>query len=120
MESSESLVVIGPVDRDVLHAILFERGHEFVEVFLTTFFPQLFSREVTVHSRTIPITLERLTVIVNINTVLFAETLEKESSNPDLVCCALGTFTEDLELPLSHSYFGVDALVIYPGIEAEV
>jgi hypothetical protein len=120
MESSESLVVIGPVDRDVFHAILLERGHEFVKVFLTTFIPQLCGGEVAVHSGTIPVALKRFTVIVDVHTVFLAESLEKEASNPDLVCCALGTFTEDLELPLSHSYFGVDALVIYPGIEAEV
>jgi hypothetical protein len=64
--------------------------------------------------------LERLTVIVDINTVLFAETFEEESSNPDLVCCTLGTSTEDLELPLSHGYLGVYTLVVNASIEAEV
>jgi hypothetical protein len=86
MESSESLVVIGPVDRDVFHAILLESGHEFFEVFLTTFFPQLFGGEVAVHSGTIPVALKRFAVILDVDTVLFAEAFEKEASNPDLVC----------------------------------
>ena len=118
--SSESLVIIGPIDRDVFHAILLESGHEFFKIFLTTFFPHFFGGEVAVHSGTIPVALKRFAVILDVDTVFLAESFEKEASNPDLVCCFLGTFTEDLELPLSHSYFGVDALMIYPGIEAEV
>jgi len=73
-----------------------------------------------VHSGTIPIALKRLAVIINIDAVLFTKSLKKESGNPDLVCGSLGALTEDLELPLSHSDLGVDALVVNASVEAEV
>lgn len=120
MEAGEALVVVGTVNGDVLHAVLFEGCHELVEVFLAAFFTHLGGGEVTVHSGTVPVTLEGLAVPVHVDAILFAETEEEEAGDPDLVGSLAGAFTEDLEFPLTHGHFGVDAFVVDAGVEAEV
>ena len=50
MKAGEALVVVGSVNGDVLHAVLFEGSHELVEVFLAAFFTHLLGGEVGVHS----------------------------------------------------------------------
>lgn len=121
MEAGEALVVIGSVNGDMFHGVLFEGGHEFVEVFFAAFFTQLGGGEVGVHTGAVPVGgAEWLTVVVDVDSILFAESLKDEASDPDLIGSFAGAFAKDLEFPLSLGDLGVDALVINSGVEAEV
>jgi hypothetical protein len=75
-----------------------------------------------VHAGAVPVHVlaERLAVPVHVHAVLFAEAQQEVAGDPDLVSGGLGALAEDLELPLALGHFGVDALVVDAGVEAEV
>lgn len=120
MKAGEAHVVIGAVSRDVLIFVLFELVHELEEVFLAAGLAHVISREVAVHSGTVPVTNEGLTVPLDIDTVFFTEAKEDVTGNPDLVGSVLGTFTEDLEFPLAFGDLGIDTFVVDACVEADV
>src|SRR6186713_2172188 len=65
------------------------------------------------HSGAIPIgSSERFAMPVNGYSIFFCCSFEKITSNPHLVTGCLCAFREDLEFPLSCSYFGVNTLYI--------
>ena len=57
---------------------------------------------------------------VDVDAVALAEAQEQVAGDPHLVGGALRALAEDLELPLALRHLGVDALVVDPGVEAEV
>ena len=99
-----------------------ERGHQRLEVVLAADLAHVLRREVRVHARAVPVDLhaERLAVPVDVDAVALAEPQEQVAGDPHLVGGALGALAEDLELPLALGHLGVDALVVDPGLEAEV
>ena len=120
MKAGEALVVVRSVYGDVLHAVLIKLSHELIEVFLATFLAELLGREVGMHAGTVPVAFEGLAVVVHIDSILFAETLKEETSNPNLVGGIFGAFSENLKFPLASGHLGVDAFVVDASVEAEV
>jgi hypothetical protein len=120
VETCETLVVVWTVNSDVLFTVFFECVHELEEVVLTTSFTHECSGEVTVHTGTVPVTFDWLTVVLHVYFVLFTETLEKEACHPDLVSSCLGALAEYLEFPLTGSNFCVDTFVVDTCFETEV
>ena len=112
MQAGEAHVIVGAVCSDVLVLILFELIHELKEVFLATSIAHVVGREVTVHSRTVPITSVWFTVILYIHSVLLAQALQNVAGNPDLVTSIVGSFSKDLKFPLALGDFAVDAFVV--------
>ena len=120
VQAGEAHVIVGAVCSDVLVLIFLELVHELEEVFLAASFAHVVGREVAMHAGTIPIALEGLAVILNIDAILFAEALEDIACDPDLVTSPVGTFAKHLILPLALGDFAVDAFVVDACIEAKV
>ena len=57
---------------------------------------------------------------VDVDAVALAETQQQVARDPHLVGGPLRALAEDLELPLALGHLGVDALVVDPGLEAEI
>ncbi len=78
------------------------------------------------HAGTVPIegllvgAQDRFAVILDIDLVFFAETLQQVTGDPDVVGGLLGALAEDLELPLALGDLGIDAFVVDAGIQAEI
>ena len=66
-------------------------------------------REVSMHSRSIPVTFNRLWMPLNTDLVFLTNPLQEISSNPELISSVRSTFSENLELPLSFHDFSVDS-----------
>ena len=106
VETRQAKVVVRTVGSDVLVAIFLELGHEPLKVFLTSGVTHELRRKVTVHSRTVPVALEWLTVILHVDSVFFANALEDVTCHPDLVASCSGTFSKNLEFPLAFGDLG--------------
>src|SRR4029079_10363454 len=63
---------------------------------------------------------ERLAMPVDVDAVALAKAQQQVPRDPHLVGGPLGPLAEDLELPLALRDLGVDALVVDPGLEAEI
>ncbi len=119
--AGQTLVIVGAVDGDVLLDVLLEGCHQRLEVGLAAGLAQIGRREVGVHARTVPVGVaERLAVILDVDAVLLGQALQQVAGHPHLVGGLLGALAENLEFPLPLRHFGVDALVVDAGREAEV
>ncbi len=56
---------------------------------------------------------------VDRHAVLLGNTLQQVTGDPNLVAGFLGTLGEDLEFPLAHHHFGVDAFDVQAGFQAQ-
>ena len=114
-------VVVRTVDRDVVGAVRLERRHQRLEVLLAADLAQIGRGEVGVHAGAVPVGVaERLAVELDVDAVLLGQPQHQVARHPHLVGGPLGALAEDLELPLALRHFGVDALVVDAGGEAEV
>src|ERR1700730_10161957 len=102
-------MVIGAMHSDVLGDIVGESLHEGLEIFLATYFANVFSREVTAHAGPIPVTLDGFAMQDDIPCVFLTETNHQIASGPGVIRVVGGAFGEDLEFPLTFSDFSVDA-----------
>ncbi len=113
-------MVVWSVNRNVLFHVFAKLCHECIEIRLTADFTEVFGGEVRVHTGTVPVTADRFAVILDVDTVFLTKAIQNVTSDPDLVSCVFGTFTEDLEFPLTFSNLSVDAFVVDTRVEAEV
>ena len=95
----------GPYTRDVLWNMLFERLHEGFEVFLAADFPHVLRREVGVHARPVPVSLDGLAIQFDIHLVFLAQTHEEVAGRPGIVRGFGRAFGENLEFPLALRHF---------------
>src|ERR1700687_1593843 len=105
-------MVIRAIHSDVLGDIVGERLHEGLEIFLATYFADVFSREVAVHAGSIPVTLDGFAMQNYIHCVFLTETHHQIASGPGVIRGFGGAFGEDLEFPLPFCDFRVDAFMI--------
>jgi hypothetical protein len=57
--------------------VLLERFHERLEVLLAADFAHVLGREVGVHAGAVPVALDRLAVVLDVDAVLLAEALRR-------------------------------------------
>src|ERR1700674_568141 len=104
-------MVIWAIHRDVLGDVVGERLHEGFKVFLAPYFAEVFVREVAMHARSIPVTLDGFAMQFNIHFVFLTDTHQQIASGPGVISGFGRAFGEDLEFPLTFSDFSVDALM---------
>ena len=121
MQTGEAHVIVRAIDGDVLSAIFLKSTHEREEVGFATHFTHVFGGEVGVHAGAVPVGgTQRLAVILHVDSVLLAKTVQDVTGHPDLVSTGLGAFAENLEFPLTLRHFGVDAFMIDAGIQTDI
>jgi len=108
MVSSQSEVVLRSIDSNVLGVSFSEELHGFKDSVITTILSSRFEGEVSVATRTVPITLNRLRLEGDINVVFFTNPFQDISSNPELVTSLESFNGSNLEFPLSGEDFGVE------------
>jgi len=107
MSASQSQIVIRTINGNVGKMVLGEEFHRFEDSVVTSFLSGGFEREVSVATRTVPVSLNRLGLKGNINIVFFADSGQKISGNPELIA-ALETFDgSNLEFPLTGEDFSI-------------
>jgi len=118
MTTSKTEVVVITVYGDVLHVTMRELLDSSLDSLDTTFVSHLFSGEVGVASSTVPVTLEGLGVEGDLDTPLFADSEEEETSHGEVVTHVDTFARSNLEFPLRGHDFGVDTRDIDSGIHA--
>src|SRR6266849_1770541 len=113
-------MVIRAIHCDVLGHVAGERRHEGFKIFHATYLADVFGREVAVHARSIPVTLDGFAMQYNIHFVFLTQTHHQIASSPGVIGGLGGAFGEDLEFPLTFSDFSVDAFVIDTSGETEI
>src|ERR1035438_872233 len=103
----------------MLGDLIGERLHKSLKVFLASYFADVLSGEVAVHTGSIPVAFDGLAMQFHIDFVFLAEAHHQIASGPGVIGGFSGTLGEDLEFPLTFGYFGVDALVIDAGGKTE-
>ena len=109
MLTGETLFDAMSVHRDVLHHALPDRFAGSLDGLETTGHTHLLGGEVGVSTRTVPVTLHRLGVPVDVHAVVLGDALEQPASNPELVSHGHRAEDADLKLPLRHHHFSVGA-----------
>src|SRR4029077_6171818 len=120
MQSSQTQVVVGTIDGDVLIAILLKILHEFLEIFLSSDFAHVSGGKVAVHSRAVPIARDRLAMEFKIDTVILPEARHQKPSDPNVVGRLPGAFAENLEFPLALGYLRINSLMSNARVETEI
>src|SRR5208283_253736 len=115
VQTGQTQMVIRAVNGNVLGDVLFERLHEGFKVFLATHIAKVLEREVAVHARSIPVTLDGLAMQFNIYLVFLTKTHHQVAGGPGVVGGFARAFGEDLEFPLTFRDFGVDAFMVDAG-----
>ena len=119
--AGQAQMVVRSVYGNMLIAGGFERSHDLFEIILAADFAHIVRREVGMHAGTIPIGItERLAMVFDVDTVLFAQTLQEIARHPDFVRGLLGALAENLEFPLSLGHFGIDAFVVQTGSKTDI
>src|SRR3984893_11360139 len=112
-------MVIWAIHSDVLGDVVGERLHEGFKIFFATYFADVFSREVAVHARSIPVSLNGFAMQYDIHFVFLTETHQQIAGGPVLVRGFGRALGEDLEFPLTFSDFSVDTFMIDTGGKTE-
>src|SRR3981189_1667216 len=120
VQTCQTQMVIRAIHSDVLGDVVGERLHERFKIFLATYFADVFSREVAVHARSIPVTLDGFAVQYNVHLVFLTQTHHQIASGPGVISGFGRAFGEDLEFPLAFSDFRVDAFMIDTSSKTEV
>src|SRR6185437_5845313 len=119
--AGQAHVVVRTVDGDVGVDVLLELLHQGFEIVLAADFAHELGREVRVHARAVPVGIaERLAVPLDVDAVGLAQAHHDVAGDPHLVGRGPRTLAEDLEFPLALRQFGVDALMVDAGLEAEL
>ncbi len=119
VQTGQTLIVVGTVNVDVfLDPRLESLTDRFVHV-LAAAGPQGRVAEVRVHAAAVPVTLDRLGLVIDRQAVILGGAVQQVTGDPDLVAGFLGTLGKDLELPLTHHHFGVDAFDVQAGLQAQ-
>src|SRR6202049_3818022 len=112
VQTCQTQMVIRAIHRDVLGDVVGERLPDGFKVLLATYFAEVLIREVAVHARSIPVTLDGFAMQHNIHFVFLTKTHHQIASGPGVISGFGGAFGEDLEFPLTFSDFSVDAFMI--------
>ena len=70
------------------------------------------------HTGSVPVTFHRLRMPFHSHTIFLTSAFQNVTSRPDLVTALSSTLGEDLELPLTRHYLGIDAFHIQSGLKA--
>src|SRR6478609_7779229 len=115
-------MIVGTIHGDMLVFVFVKRCHKRFEVFLATGFAHKRGGEVRMHPGAVPVHVfaKRLAMPDDIHTIIFAKAHKEITGNPHLVGSTLGSFAENLELPLAFRDFSVDAFMVDAGIKTQI
>ena len=72
------------------------------------------------HSRTIPVAGEGLTMEVHVYAILLTNAKEDVAGYMHLVRCIFRSFAKDLEFPLSFSNLSIDTFMVDTGFDTKI
>ena len=108
------------VHRHVLLDVSAEGLTDAVEEFLAARVAHGAVGEVGVHTRAVPVALDRFWMVFDVVAVAFGQTVKKVASYPKFVACLLGALGENLEFPLATGHFLVDAFKVDTSLKAKI
>ncbi|KAI0567633.1 hypothetical protein FGB62_1g6102 [Gracilaria domingensis] len=102
----------------VLPAQLLQRRHNVLLV--AAFLPHGLGGEVGVAARAVPVALDWLGFVIDVQTLYLGHALQQVASHPQVVALLNAHGRADLELPLARRHLGVDARDLEPGVHARL
>jgi hypothetical protein len=119
--TSETLIVVGAIDGDVLLVLLLQFGNALVNSFHSrTRLSGFNSRDVGMAASTVPITLKWLGMQGNLNAEFLSNSLKEITGHPEMIAHFDANARADLEFPLRGHDFGVDTAYLDASVQTRL